>query len=99
MLEQAAHHAVVEYADGCRAPDLATARADSWRLIHPLGAISDFTAAPAACTGDRPQRHEPHSDDHAEPAQRACREAGTALSHLNAQLLPGSGPLVTWPRK
>ncbi|GAB2864304.1 hypothetical protein [Lentzea nigeriaca] len=79
VLEQAtlaAHHAAFEYADPCGAPDLATARADSWRLIHLLGALSDLTTALAAYTGECPQRHELHSDDPVEPAQHlahACR--------------------------
>ncbi|RAS67204.1 hypothetical protein C8D87_103543 [Lentzea atacamensis] len=79
VLEQATlatHHAAFEYADRCCAPDLATARADSWRLIHLLGALSDLTTALAAYTGDCPQRHELRSDDNVEPAQHlahACR--------------------------
>ncbi|WP_112263906.1 hypothetical protein [Lentzea terrae] len=114
VLEQAtlaAHHAAFEYADQSCAPELATARAESWRLIHLLGALSDLATALAAYTGDCPQRHELRSDDDVEPsrhlahasrgwaglrhaledAQRACREAYTALSHV--QLLPGSSSL------
>ena len=115
-LEQAtlaAHHAAFEYADPSCAPDLATARAESWRLIHLLGALSDLSTALAAYTGDCPHRHELRSDDHVEPAQhlahasrgwaglrhalddaqRACREAYTALSHVNVQPLPGGNSL------
>jgi hypothetical protein len=79
VLEQATlatHHAAFEYADRGCAPELARARADSWRLIHLLGALSDLTTALAAYTGDCPQRHELRSDDHVEPAQHlahACR--------------------------
>lgn len=116
VLEQAtlaAQHAAFEYADPCCAPDLATARAESWRLIHLLGALSDLATALAAHTGDCPQRNELRSDNHVEPAQhlahasrgwaglrhalddaqRACREAYTALSHVNVQPLPGSSSL------
>ena len=48
VLEQAtlaAHHAAFEYADQSCAPELATARAESWRLIHLLGALSDLATA------------------------------------------------------
>lgn len=116
VLEQAtfaAHHAAFQYANRTCAPDLATARAESWRMIHLLGALSDLTAALAAYTGDCPQRHELRSDDHVAPAQhlahasrgwtdvrhalddaqRACREAYTALSHVNVEPLPDSGSL------
>jgi hypothetical protein len=122
VLEQAAlavHHASFEYADKSCAPDLSSARADSWRLIHLLGALSDLSTALAAYTGDCPQRNELHSDDHVEPArhlahacrgwtdlrhalddaQHACREAYTALSHLNAGSLPGTGPVPARPGK
>ncbi|MGW4215043.1 hypothetical protein ACWEIJ_44205 [Lentzea sp. NPDC004789] len=115
VLEQAAlatHHAAFEYADRSCAPDLPTARADAWRLIHLLGALSDLSTALAAHAGDCPQRSELHSDDHVEPAQHlahacrgwadlrhaldtaqhACREAYTALSHLNAGSLPDTAP-------
>jgi hypothetical protein len=79
VLEQTAlatHRAASEYADSSRAPDLPTARADAWRLIHLLGDLSDLSTALAAYTGDCPQRSELHSDDHAEPARHlahACR--------------------------
>ena len=78
-LEQAAlavHHAAFDYADRRCAPDLATARAHSWRLLHLLGALSDLTAALAAHLSDGPHRNQVRSDYSVEPAQHlahACR--------------------------
>jgi hypothetical protein len=72
VLEQATlatHHAAFEYAEPCCAPDLATARADSWRLIHLLGALSDLTTALAAHTGCCPEGTELYSDDDVEPVR------------------------------
>ncbi|GGU23379.1 hypothetical protein [Lentzea flava] len=79
VLEQttlAAHHAAFEYADRRCAPDLATARADTWRLVHLLGALSDLSTGLAAYTGDCLHGHGLRSDDHVDPSQHlahACR--------------------------
>jgi hypothetical protein len=117
LLEQATravHAAALEYADKSCAPGLPAARADSWRLIHLLGALSDLTTALGAYTGDCPQRSPLRSDDHLEPARhvaQACR-GWADLRHAldNAQhacreahtslshLLPRE-PVSTWPRE
>ena len=77
--DQAARH----YLDPRQAPDPATVCAETWQLIHLLGAVSQLATTLAPHVGTYPQHYVLHTDDSGQPTQhaaRACREL-TALRH------------------
>jgi len=60
-----------------------TVCAETWQLIHLLGALGELTTALAPQVGNYPQRYVLRTDDDIDPAQQiahACREL-TALRH------------------
>ncbi|MCO1574588.1 hypothetical protein M8C13_02300 [Crossiella sp. SN42] len=74
------------YLDPHRAPGPATACAETWQLIHLLGALGELATALAPQVGAYPRRHLLHAHDGADPTRHlahACRDLTTLRRALD----------------